>query len=32
MIKGKERITVRFQAHADSWAGGVFGVRVMRAE
>ena len=32
MIKGKERITVRFQAHAGSWAGGVFGVRVMRAE
>lgn len=31
MIKGKQSITVRFQAQPNLWAGGVFGVRVMRA-
>ena len=32
LLKGKERVTVKFQAHPDAWAGGVFGVRVVRAE
>lgn len=30
MTKGKQRVTVRFQAHPDNWAGGVFGVRIMK--
>ena len=32
LLKGKPAITVRFQAHAGAWAGGVFGVRVMKAK
>jgi hypothetical protein len=32
MIKGKEKVVVRFQAHPNAWAGGVFGVRVMKKE
>ncbi len=32
MTKGKESITVKFQARAGAWAGGVFGVRVTRKE
>jgi DUF1680 family protein len=32
MTKGKERVTVRFQAHAGAWAGGVFGVRVVKQQ
>ena len=32
MIKGKEKITVKFTAAGSSWAGGVFGVRVMKKE
>jgi DUF1680 family protein/cyclophilin family peptidyl-prolyl cis-trans isomerase len=31
LLKGKDKITVRFQAPADSLAGGVFGIRVMKA-
>jgi len=30
MTKGKDKVTVKFQAHAGAWAGGVFGVRVMK--
>jgi DUF1680 family protein len=32
LIAGKERITVRFQAHPGNYAGGVFGIRVVRPE
>ena len=32
LLKGKQTITVKFQAHPGAWAGGVFGVRVMKAE
>jgi uncharacterized protein len=31
-LKGKQTITVKFQAHPGASAGGVFGVRVMKAE
>ena len=31
MTKGKEKVTVKFQAHLRSTAGGVFGVRVLKA-
>ena len=31
MLKGKQNITIRFQAQPGNYAGGVFGVRVMRA-
>jgi hypothetical protein len=30
MIRGKQSVTIRFQAHPGNWAGGVFGVRIMR--
>ena len=30
LTQGKERITVKFQAHPGNTAGGVFGVRTMR--
>ncbi len=30
LISGKNKITVKFQAHPDNTAGGVFGVRVVR--
>lgn len=30
MLQGKDKVTVRFQAKPESWAGGVFGVRVMK--
>jgi DUF1680 family protein len=29
--RGRERVTVRFQAHPGKWAGGVFGIRVLKA-
>jgi DUF1680 family protein len=32
LTRGKEKVTVRFQAHPGKWAGGLFGCRVMRAE
>jgi hypothetical protein len=32
LTQGKERITVRFQAHPGNTAGGVFGVRTMRVK
>jgi len=32
LLKGKQTITVKFQAHPGAWAGGVFGARVMKAE
>ena len=32
LLKGKQTITVKFQAHPDAWAGGVFGARVMKSE
>jgi len=30
MTKGKEKVTVKFQAHSGAWAGGVFGLRVLK--
>ncbi len=30
MLKGKSKITVKFQSPPNGWAGGVFGVRVMK--
>jgi hypothetical protein len=30
LISGKERVTVRFQAHPDSFAGGVFGCAILK--
>lgn len=32
VVRGKQRVTVKFQAHAGSTAGGVFGVRLVRSE
>lgn len=32
LLKGKQTISVKFQAHPDAWAGGVFGARVMKSE
>jgi uncharacterized protein len=32
LTKGREKVTVRFQAHPGAWAGGVFGLRIMRPE
>ena len=32
LLRGKTNITVRFQAHPGAFAGGVFGVRVLRTE
>lgn len=32
LTRGKSRVTVRFQAHPGKWAGGLFGVRTLRAE
>ena len=31
LIEGKDKVTIRFQAHPGAWAGGVFGCRVLRA-
>jgi len=31
-VAGKSQVTVRFQTIGDSWAGGVFGVRVMKGK
>jgi uncharacterized protein len=30
LVNGRQSITLRFQAHPGAWAGGVFGVRVMK--
>ncbi len=30
LVQGKQSVTVKFQAQEGSWAGGVFGLRVMR--
>ncbi|MCH5375742.1 MAG: glycoside hydrolase family 127 protein, partial [Planctomycetes bacterium] len=32
MIKGKQKVTITFQAQPGNWAGGVFGVRTMRSK
>ena len=32
LINGKQRVTVRFQAHANNTAGGVFGAAIVRGE
>jgi DUF1680 family protein len=29
MLKGKDKVTVKFQAHPNAWAGGAFGLKVM---
>jgi hypothetical protein len=29
LVRGKGKITLRFQAHPGAWAGGVYGVRVL---
>lgn len=31
LLKGKEKVTVRFQAHANNTAGGVFGCAILKA-
>ena len=30
MTQGKEKVTVKLQAHPGAWAGGIFGLRVSR--
>ena len=30
LTRGKEKVTVKIQGSADTWAGGVFGVRVLK--
>ena len=30
LTRGKDRVTITFQAHPGAWAGGVFGVRILR--
>ena len=32
LLKGKQNITVRFQSHPGTTAGGVFGTRVMKVK
>lgn len=32
LTRGKEKITIRFQAHPDNWAGGLFGMRMVRKQ
>ncbi len=32
MTQGKDRVTVKFQAHPGAWAGGVFGARTMNKD
>ena len=32
MVEGKEEVTVRFQAHPEMTAGGVFGCRILKRE
>jgi hypothetical protein len=32
LTQGKEKITVKFQAHPSAWAGGIFGVRILRVQ
>jgi hypothetical protein len=32
LLKGKQTITIKFQAHPGAFAGGVFGARVMKIE
>jgi hypothetical protein len=32
LTQGKDKVTVRFQAHPGSWAGGLFGVRIVLRE
>ncbi len=32
LTRGKSEVTIRFQARPGQWAGGVFGVRTVRAE
>ncbi|MBI2926592.1 MAG: glycoside hydrolase family 127 protein [Verrucomicrobia bacterium] len=31
LTRNRDRVTVRFQAHPGAWAGGVFGVRILKA-
>jgi hypothetical protein len=32
LTRGKDKVTVRFQAHPGGWAGGLFGVRTVLRE
>jgi DUF1680 family protein len=32
LVAGKSKVALRFQAHPDAWAGGVFELRLVRAE
>ncbi|MGQ9462915.1 MAG: hypothetical protein ACUVTP_07610 [Candidatus Fervidibacter sp.] len=32
LTKGKEKVTVKFQAHPNCIAGGVFGIRMVKAK
>jgi len=30
LTKGKDKVTVKFQAHPGAWAGGIFGLKVLK--
>jgi hypothetical protein len=32
ITRGKQKVTVKIQGSADTWAGGVFGVRILKPE
>jgi DUF1680 family protein len=32
LTKGRQKVTVKFQAHPGNWAGGLFGARILRQE
>ncbi len=32
LTKGREKVTVKFQAHDRAWAGGIFGLRVLKKD
>jgi hypothetical protein len=32
LTQGKEKVTIKFQAHPGAWAGGIFGVRILKVQ
>jgi len=32
LTEGKDKVTIKFQAHPGAWAGGIFGLRILKAE
>jgi len=32
VTQGKNNLTIKFQAHPDAWAGGIFGLRILKAK